>query len=97
MLPPAYSGKKVDYTKFDPNFISSSSKNLALPGFTIVIFKKVMQCEFNDDMPDILNFEHWFKNNSIPCTPPTPSIYMCREILSYIAKRGDLDFSSPAK
>lgn len=84
-------GKKIDYDKFDIVY-SSSSKNLALPGFTIVIFKKDVQCEFNDDMPDILNFEHWFENDSIPCTPPTPSIYMCREILKYMARSGDLDF-----
>ena len=84
-------GKKIDYTKFDIIY-SSSSKNLALPGFTIIIFKKAVQFEFNNDLPDILNYEHWFKNDSIPCTPPTPSIYMCREVLKYIARCGDLDF-----
>lgn len=84
-------GKKIDYSRFDIIY-SSSSKNLALPGFTLMIFKKGVESMLNNDMPEILNFKHWYENNSIPCTPPTPSIYLCREVLKYTARCGDLDF-----
>ena len=86
-------GSLIDISKFDMIY-SSSSKHLAVPGFTIVIIKKDLFSKFSSEIPEIMSYEHWRKSLSIPCTPPTVSIYLCNEILKNLMSKGDLEFYS---
>ena len=86
-------GNVIDINKFDMIY-SSSSKHLAVPGFTIVIIKKDLFSKLNSKIPEIMSYEHWRKTSSIPCTPPTVSIYFCNEILKNLISKGDLGFHS---
>lgn len=86
-------GKKININDFDMIY-SSSSKHLAVPGFTISILKKDLLAKIKNNIPEIMSFNHWQKSMSIPCTPPTPSIYLCSKILNFLMKNGNLDFYS---
>lgn len=78
-------GKEIDFNNFDVIY-SSSSKHLAIAGFSIVLIRNSVLANLNKKIPSILSYKHYHETSSIPCTPPTASIILADQIIKYMMK-----------
>lgn len=83
--------KPFDVTKYQ--FIyAGAQKNLGPSGVLIALCHQSMLDRARKDIPVIFRYETHAKNNSLYNTPPTFSIYMVRNVLSWLKDAGGLPF-----
>ncbi|AWE08681.1 3-phosphoserine/phosphohydroxythreonine transaminase [Lysinibacillus sp. 2017] len=81
--------KKVDVSKFAMIY-AGAQKNLGPSGVTVVIIRKDFLEKANPNIPTMLKYETYSKNNSLYNTPPTFGIYMLGEVLKWVEAQGGL-------
>lgn len=81
--------KPIDVSKFDLIY-AGAQKNLGPSGVTVVIIRKALLENVNQDIPTMLNYQTHAKSNSLFHTPPTFGIYMLGEVLRWIEDLGGL-------
>ncbi|WP_282035385.1 3-phosphoserine/phosphohydroxythreonine transaminase [Metabacillus indicus] len=81
--------RKIDVNQFSLIY-AGAQKNLGPSGVTVVIVKKEMLENANQDIPSILKYETHSKQNSLYNTPPTFAIYMLSLVLEWIKEQGGL-------
>lgn len=82
--------KPVDVNKFAMIY-AGAQKNLGPSGVTVVIIRKDMIEKANKNLPAMLRYSTFAKNNSLYNTPPTFGIYMLGEVLSWVEELGGLE------
>ncbi|NLY91571.1 MAG: 3-phosphoserine/phosphohydroxythreonine transaminase [Firmicutes bacterium] len=70
---------------------AGAQKNLGPAGVTIVIIREDMLAKANPDLPVMLRYETFVKNNSLYNTPPTFSIYMVSLVLKWLEDLGGVE------
>jgi phosphoserine aminotransferase len=75
--------KPVDVSKFDLIY-AGAQKNLGPSGVTVVIIRKDLIEKENQNVPTMLKYSTFAKNNSLYNTPPTFGIYMLGEVLNWV-------------
>lgn len=81
--------KPVDVSKFAMIY-AGAQKNLGPSGVTVVIIRKDMIEKANPNIPTMLKYSTYAKNNSLYNTPPTFGIYMLGEVLNWVKDLGGL-------
>lgn len=81
--------KPIDVSQFDLIY-AGAQKNLGPSGVTVVIVKKELLEQANDDVPTMLSYATHVDKNSLYNTPPTFGIYMLGEVLKWIELQGGL-------
>ncbi|WP_078381549.1 3-phosphoserine/phosphohydroxythreonine transaminase [Sutcliffiella halmapala] len=69
---------------------AGAQKNLGPSGVTVVIIKKDLLEQCSTNLPTMLNYQTYAKNNSLYNTPPTFSIYMLSLVLDWVEKQGGI-------
>lgn len=67
---------------------AGAQKNLGISGLTIVIIREDLLNKATTNIPTMLNYETYAKNNSLYNTPPTFAIYMTMLLLEWLKERG---------
>lgn len=70
---------------------AGAQKNLGPSGVTLVIIRKDLLERENKDVPTILRYDTFSKNNSLYNTPPTFAIYMLKNVLQWVKDRGGVE------
>lgn len=70
---------------------AGAQKNLAPSGVTLVIIRRDLLERENKDVPTILKYDTFSKNNSLYNTPPTFAIYMLKNVLQWVKDRGGIE------
>ncbi|PLR67443.1 3-phosphoserine/phosphohydroxythreonine transaminase [Bacillus sp. UMB0893] len=81
--------REFDVSRFSLIY-AGAQKNLGPSGVTVVIVKKDMLAETNEQIPAILKYSTHSKQNSLYNTPPTFAIYMLSLVLEWIQEQGGL-------
>ena len=81
--------KPLDIEQFDLIY-AGAQKNLGPSGLTVVIIKKELLSRSNDELPTMLNYNTYAKNNSLYNTPPTFGIYLLSLVLKWVEQQGGL-------
>lgn len=81
--------RKIDVSQFSLIY-AGAQKNLGPSGVTVVIVKKELLENANQDIPSILKYATHSKQNSLYNTPPTFAIYMLSLVLEWIKEQGGL-------
>ncbi|WP_033827975.1 3-phosphoserine/phosphohydroxythreonine transaminase [Bacillus andreraoultii] len=76
-----------DVSKFGLIY-AGAQKNLGISGLTIVIIREDLLNQATTNIPTMLNYETYAKNNSLYNTPPTFAIYMTMLLLEWLKERG---------
>jgi phosphoserine aminotransferase len=79
--------KPVDVSKFALIY-AGAQKNLGPSGVTVVIIRKDFIEQENPNVPTMLKYSTFAKNNSLYNTPPTFGIYMLGEVLNWVKELG---------
>ncbi len=66
-------------------------KNLGPSGVTVVIAREELLTSSPDNVPTMLRYSTYEKNNSLYNTPPSFAIYMVNEVLKWIQEEGGLE------
>lgn len=82
--------KPVDVSKFGLIY-AGAQKNLGPSGVTVVIIRKDLLEQANQEIPTMLKYNTHAKSNSLYHTPPTFGIYMLGEVLGWIEDLGGLE------
>ncbi|MBR2067339.1 MAG: 3-phosphoserine/phosphohydroxythreonine transaminase [Solobacterium sp.] len=82
--------RKIDVSKFGLIY-AGAQKNLGIAGLTIVIIRKDLLQDTENDVPVLLQYKTYADNDSMYNTPPCFSIYVFFKVLSWIEKQGGLD------
>lgn len=69
---------------------AGAQKNLGPSGVTVVILRKDLLEKANTNIPTMLQYGIYAKNNSLYNTPPTFGIYLLGEVLSWVQETGGL-------
>ncbi len=80
-------GRAIDVSRFALVY-AGAQKNIGPSGVTLVIAKKSLVSAARKDIPVILRYETFAKNNSLYNTPPTFAIYLMRNVLAHLAETG---------
>jgi phosphoserine aminotransferase len=78
-----------DASKFSLIY-AGAQKNLGPAGVTIVVIRKDLLEKANKNVPTMLRYNTYAKDNSLYNTPPTFSIYMVNLVLNWIKRQGGL-------
>jgi phosphoserine aminotransferase len=70
---------------------AGAQKNLGPSGVTVVIIRKDLLEKANTNIPSMLQYGIYAKNNSLYNTPPTFGIYLLGEVLNWVKETGGLD------
>lgn len=81
--------KPIDVSKFGIIY-AGAQKNLGPSGVTVVIIRKDLLEQANSNIPTMLKYSTYVKNNSLYNTPPTFGIYMLGEVLGWVQELGGL-------
>lgn len=85
--------RKIDISKYSLIY-AGAQKNLGTPGVTIVIIKKELLLNSNNQLrnsiPKILDYQTYLNNNSLYNTPPVFPIFSVLETLKWIKNNGKL-------
>lgn len=79
----------IDISKFGLIY-AGAQKNLGPSGVTVVIIRKNLLEKANTNIPTMLKYTTFTKNNSLYNTPPTFGIYMLGEVLKWVEQQGGL-------
>ena len=82
--------KPFDVSKFALIY-AGAQKNLGPSGVTVVIVRKDMIEKANTNIPTMLKYSTFSKNNSLYNTPPTFGIYMLGEVLTWVKSIGGIN------
>ncbi|WP_462409316.1 3-phosphoserine/phosphohydroxythreonine transaminase [Neobacillus sp. Marseille-QA0830] len=82
--------KPFDVSKFSLIY-AGAQKNLGPSGVTVVIIRKDLLEKANTNIPTMLKYSTFSKNNSLYNTPPTFGIYMLGEVLNWAKSIGGID------
>lgn len=82
--------KPFDVSKFALIY-AGAQKNLGPSGVTVVIVRKDIIEKANKNIPTMLRYSTYAKNNSLYNTPPTFGIYMLGEVLNWVKEIGGLE------
>ncbi|WP_428909385.1 3-phosphoserine/phosphohydroxythreonine transaminase [Niallia sp. Krafla_26] len=69
---------------------AGAQKNLGPSGVTVVIIKKDLLARSSHELPTMLNYNTYAKNNSLYNTPPTFGIYLLSLVLKWVEQQGGL-------
>jgi phosphoserine aminotransferase len=81
--------KPIDVSHFSLIY-AGAQKNIGPSGIVIAIVAKDFMARGRKDIPKIFRYSTAAENNSLYNTPPTFSIYLCRNVLSWIKGSGGL-------
>lgn len=70
---------------------AGAQKNLGPSGVTVVIIKKDLLTQSNENIPTLLRYDTHASSNSLYHTPPTFSIYMLANVLKWVKENGGVD------
>ncbi|OIJ21364.1 phosphoserine transaminase [Anaerobacillus alkalidiazotrophicus] len=70
---------------------AGAQKNLGPSGITVVIIRKDLLERSHDQVPSVLRYDTFSKNNSLYNTPPTFAIYMLRNVLQWVTDQGGVE------
>lgn len=76
-----------DVSKFGLIY-AGAQKNLGISGLTIVIIREDLIGHAKADIPTMLNYETYTKNNSLYNTPPTFAIYITMLLMEWLKEQG---------
>ncbi|MFB5673280.1 3-phosphoserine/phosphohydroxythreonine transaminase [Paenibacillus terreus] len=82
--------RPVDIGRFDMIY-AGAQKNLGPSGVTVVIAKEELLAGQAENIPTMLRYSTFLKNNSLYNTPPSFSVYMVNEVLRWIEEEGGLN------
>ncbi|MGM1019611.1 MAG: 3-phosphoserine/phosphohydroxythreonine transaminase [Bacillota bacterium] len=82
--------KPFDATQFGLIY-AGAQKNLGPSGVTVVIAREELLTSSPDNVPTMLRYSTYEKNNSLYNTPPSFAIYMVNEVLKWIQEEGGLE------
>ncbi|MGL4347147.1 MAG: 3-phosphoserine/phosphohydroxythreonine transaminase [Chitinophagaceae bacterium] len=80
-------GKEYDINKFGLMY-AGTQKNMGPAGVCVIIVKKRMLRELDAVVPPLLSFEHMMKNQSMPNTPATFTIYVMGLVFDWLQEMG---------
>jgi phosphoserine aminotransferase len=81
--------KPIDVSRFSLIY-AGAQKNIGPSGIVVVVVAKDFMARGRKDIPKIFRYATAAENNSLYNTPPTFSIYLCRNVLSWIKDVGGL-------
>lgn len=81
--------KPIDVSKFAMIY-AGAQKNVGPSGIVLVILDKAFMGKGSTNIPKIFRYSTYAENNSLYNTPPTFSIYLCRNVLAWIQSVGGL-------
>jgi phosphoserine aminotransferase len=80
--------------KFDPSkfamIYAGAQKNLGPSGVTVIILREDLLKDAPKNIPTMLRYSTYLKNNSLYNTPPVYSVYMVNLVLKWIKGNGGL-------
>lgn len=82
--------KKIDVSKFALIY-AGAQKNLGPAGAAVVIIREDMIEKSNQNLPTMLKYDTYAKNNSLYNTPASFTIYMIKLMLEWVKSQGGLD------
>jgi phosphoserine aminotransferase len=82
--------KRIDVSQFGLIY-AGAQKNLGPSGVTVVIVRKDLLEKANKNIPTMLQYGIYAKNNSLYNTPPTFAIYLLGEVLGWVKEIGGID------
>jgi phosphoserine aminotransferase len=81
--------RRVDVSRF-PLLYAGAQKNLGPSGVTVVVARREFVDQGRRDLPKILQYREHAEANSLLNTAPTFSIYLVRNVLSWLKSEGGL-------
>ncbi|RKH65319.1 3-phosphoserine/phosphohydroxythreonine transaminase [Corallococcus aberystwythensis] len=81
--------KPIDVSRFALIY-AGAQKNIGPSGIVLVLVHKEFMAKGRKDIPKIFRYATYAENNSLYNTPPTFSIYLCRNVLAWIKGVGGL-------
>lgn len=81
--------KPIDVSRFAMIY-AGAQKNVGPSGIVLVIIDKGFMGKGSTNIPKIFRYSTYAENNSLYNTPPTFSIYLCRNVLAWIKSVGGL-------
>lgn len=81
--------KKFDVSKFALIY-AGAQKNLGPAGVAVVIIREDMIEKSNQNLPTMLRYDTYAKNNSLYNTPPSFTVYMIKLVLEWVKNNGGL-------
>jgi len=81
--------RPIDVKKFSMIY-AGAQKNLGPAGVTLVILKKSFLTAANPNIPTMLRYGTFAKDNSLYNTPPTFGVYLMGLVLSWVKQQGGL-------
>ncbi|MBN9686040.1 MULTISPECIES: 3-phosphoserine/phosphohydroxythreonine transaminase [unclassified Corallococcus] len=81
--------RPIDVSRFALIY-AGAQKNIGPSGIVLVLVNKEFMAKGRKDIPKIFRYATYAENNSLYNTPPTFSIYLCRNVLAWIKGVGGL-------
>lgn len=81
--------KKIDVSKFALIY-AGAQKNLGPSGVAVIIIRDDMIEKSNQNLPTMLRYDTYAKNNSLYNTPPSFTVYMIKLLLEWVKDNGGL-------
>jgi phosphoserine aminotransferase len=81
--------RKIDASKFAMIY-AGAQKNLGPSGVTVVILREDLLKDTPKNIPTMLRYSTYLKNNSLYNTPPVYSVYMVNLVLKWVKRNGGL-------
>lgn len=82
--------KRIDVSKFALIY-AGAQKNLGPSGVAVIIIRDDMIEKSNQNLPTMLRYDTYAKNDSLYNTPPTFTIYLIKLMLEWVKKSGGLE------
>lgn len=82
--------KKIDVSKFGLIY-AGAQKNLGPAGAAVVIIREDLIAQSNENLPTMLRFDTYAKNDSLYNTPPVFTIYLVNLMLNWVKAQGGLE------
>ncbi|WP_418791259.1 3-phosphoserine/phosphohydroxythreonine transaminase [Phosphitispora sp. TUW77] len=82
--------KKIDVSKFALIY-AGAQKNLGPAGAVVVVIREDMIEKSNQNLPTMLKYDTYAKNNSLYNTPASFTIYMIKLMLEWVKSEGGLE------
>lgn len=82
--------RPLDFSQFSLIY-AGAQKNLGPSGVTVVVIKESLLADVPDELPTMLRYATYAKNDSLYNTPPVYSVYMMNLVLKWIQEKGGLE------